>query len=103
MTYKAFDNFYHKLDTKEGEKDIYGHIRLRERRTRDLGNIKCIKSEDNMVYIKDSESNERWRANLVNLFNDNKTWYVGRQTRGYYFSKNYNYYRVIRLIEVKDR
>lgn len=62
VTYKAFDNFYHKLDTKGGEKDIYRHIRLRERRTIDLGNIKCIKAEDNMVYVKDNESNERWQS-----------------------------------------
>ncbi len=40
---KAFENFYKKLDTKEGEKDIYKIAKVRERNTRDLTEIKCIK------------------------------------------------------------
>jgi hypothetical protein len=34
-----------RLSTKEGEKDIYRMARVRERKTRDFNQIKCIKDE----------------------------------------------------------
>ena len=32
----AYDRLYHKLDTKEGEKEVFKLTRARERKTRDL-------------------------------------------------------------------
>ena len=40
---KAYDDLYQRLGTKEGEKDIYRMARIRERKTRDINQIKCIK------------------------------------------------------------
>ena len=40
---KAYDDMYQRLGTKEGEKDIYRMARIRERKTRDINQIKCIK------------------------------------------------------------
>ncbi|GJN35717.1 hypothetical protein PR202_gb24520 [Eleusine coracana subsp. coracana] len=40
---QAYDNLYQRLGTKEGEKDIYRMARIRERKTRDINQIKCIK------------------------------------------------------------
>lgn len=42
----AFDNAYKRLDTKEGELEIYKLARVRERKTSDLNQIKCIKIEN---------------------------------------------------------
>ena len=39
---KAYDDLYQRLGTKEGEKDIYRMARIRERKTRDINQIKCI-------------------------------------------------------------
>jgi len=33
---KAYDDLYQRLGTKEGEKDIYRMVRIRERKTRDI-------------------------------------------------------------------
>ena len=55
---KAYDNFYNKLDMKDGEKDIYKLAKLRERKTKDFNYIKCVKSEDERVLIKDEEIKE---------------------------------------------
>ena len=40
---KAYDDLYQRLGTKGGEKDIYRMARIRERKTRDINQIKCIK------------------------------------------------------------
>jgi hypothetical protein len=36
---------YQRLDTKEGKKDIYKMAKSKERKTRDIIQIKCIKDE----------------------------------------------------------
>ena len=43
---KAFDRLYHRLGTKEGEKEVFKLARARERKTRDLGVVRCIKDEE---------------------------------------------------------
>ncbi|TQD77544.1 hypothetical protein C1H46_036898 [Malus baccata] len=40
---------YKRLDTKEGELDIYKLARAREKKTRDLNQVRCIKDEDGKV------------------------------------------------------
>ena len=47
----AYDRLYQKLATKEGFK----LARARERRTRDLGVVRCIKDEDGKVLPEDAE------------------------------------------------
>ena len=55
------DRFYQRLETKEGEKKIFKLTRARDRRTRDLGVMRCIKDENGKVLSKDAEINERWQ------------------------------------------
>jgi len=59
---KAFERLYQKLETKEGEKDIFKLARVREKKTRDLGSVRCVKSEDGNVLIEDTKIRERWRS-----------------------------------------
>ena len=40
---KTYDDLYQRLSTKEVEKDIYRMARIREQKTRDINQIKCIK------------------------------------------------------------
>ncbi|GKA72706.1 tyrosyl-DNA phosphodiesterase 1, partial [Tanacetum coccineum] len=42
---KAYEDLYKKLDSKEGANDIYKIAKARERRRRDLGNVRYIKDE----------------------------------------------------------
>ena len=40
---RAYDELYHRLDTKEDENDVYKMVKLYERKTGDLNQVKCIK------------------------------------------------------------
>ena len=57
---KAYDDLYQRLGTKEGEKNIYRMARIRERKTRDINQIKCIKDETDRLLVKDNEIKGRW-------------------------------------------
>ena len=48
---KVYKEVYEKLDTKEVEKDIYRIARIRERKTRDLCTVRCVKDEDQKALI----------------------------------------------------
>jgi hypothetical protein len=58
---QVYTELYRKLDTKEGENDIYNMTKLRERKTRDFNQVKCIKDETDRLLIKDEEIKNRWR------------------------------------------
>ena len=55
---------YEKLNTKEGEKDIYRLARMRERKCRDINQVRCIKDIEGKVLMKDIEIKEQWREYL---------------------------------------
>ena len=52
---KANDDLYTRLDIKEGEKFIYKLAKLREGKTRDVKQVKCIKSDNSKVLVKNDE------------------------------------------------
>jgi len=56
---KAYDKLYQKLETKESEKEVFKLARAKERRTRDLGHVMCIKDENGKVLSKDAKIKER--------------------------------------------
>ena len=53
---------------------------MKEKKTRDLGTIKCIKDYDHKVLVKDEDIKERWREYLDKLFNGNYAQDVGDLT-----------------------
>jgi hypothetical protein len=55
---------------KEGENDVYKMTELRERKTRDFHQVKCIKDGVDRLLMKDEEIKNRWRAYFDKLFND---------------------------------
>ena len=57
----AYDRLYRKLETKEGEKEVFKLARARERSTRDLGVVRCIKDEDGRVLSGDTKIKGRWQ------------------------------------------
>jgi len=54
----AYDRLYQKLGTKEEEKEVFKLARARERRTRDLGGVRCIKDASGKVLSKDTAIRE---------------------------------------------
>ncbi|KAL6568984.1 hypothetical protein OROGR_000709 [Orobanche gracilis] len=69
---KVNKELYARLDTKEGEKDIYKLARMREKKTRDIGIVKCVKDNDQRILVQDKEIKERWRSYFDTLFNDHQ-------------------------------
>jgi hypothetical protein len=67
---RMYDGLYQRLGTKEGEKDIYRMIKSRERKTRDIIQVKCIKDETEGLLTKDEYINNSWWEYFDKLFNE---------------------------------
>lgn len=52
---RAYEDPYQKLNTKEGEKNVYRIAKLREKKTKDFNQVKCINDENNRLLKKDNE------------------------------------------------
>ncbi|XP_071687583.1 uncharacterized protein [Rutidosis leptorrhynchoides] len=65
---KAYEDLYKKLDSKEGANDIYRIAKARERRRRDLDNIKFIKNDTGHTLVKEDEIRKRWEEYFLSLF-----------------------------------
>ncbi|KAM1032662.1 hypothetical protein FF1_036269 [Malus domestica] len=61
----AYDDMYKRLDTKQGELDIYKLARAREKKTRDLNQVRCIKDENGKVLATENAVKDRWRDDIV--------------------------------------
>jgi Reverse transcriptase (RNA-dependent DNA polymerase) len=98
---KAYEDLYQKLGTKEGEKCIYKLAKIRDRKTRDLNHIRCIKDENQRLLVRDDEVKERWRSYFDRLFN-------GESERGHvelenaFDDANRRFVRRIKVSEVKE-
>jgi hypothetical protein len=66
----AYEDLYQRLNTKEGERDIYKMAKIRERKTRDVNQVRCIKDEADQLLVKDEEIRHRWRQYFDKLFNE---------------------------------
>jgi hypothetical protein len=56
---RMYDGLYQRLGTKEGENDIYRMAKSRERKMRDIIQIKCIKDETEQLLTKDEDIKNR--------------------------------------------
>jgi hypothetical protein len=52
---QIYDGLYQQLGTKEGENDIYKMVKSRERKMRDIIQVKCIKDETERLLTKDED------------------------------------------------
>jgi hypothetical protein len=66
---RAYEGLYQCLDTKEGERDTYKIAKIRERKTGDVDQVKCIKDGADQLPMKDEEIKHRWREYFDKLFN----------------------------------
>ena len=63
---KVYKKVYEKLNTKMVKKDIYRITRTRERKTRDLCIVRCVKNEDHKVLLRDEEIKKDEESILTN-------------------------------------
>jgi hypothetical protein len=66
---QIYDGLYQQLGTKEGENDIYKMVKSRERKMRDIIQVKCIKDETERLLTKDEDIKNKWREYFDKLFN----------------------------------
>ncbi|TKW31776.2 hypothetical protein SEVIR_2G129701v4 [Setaria viridis] len=66
---RAYEGLYQRLGTKEGEKGIYRMAKVRERKTRDFNQVKCIKDEMENILVKENEIKHKWQEYFDKLFN----------------------------------
>jgi phage terminase small subunit len=67
---QMYDGLYQRLGMKEGEKDIYRMAKSRERKTRDIIQVKCIKDATERLITKDEDIKNRWREYFDKLFKE---------------------------------
>ena len=63
-----FEGFYQALGVKNGEWQIYKIAKGKERKTKDLDQVKYIRDEEGKLLITDGGIKERWRNYFYKLF-----------------------------------
>nr|GEV28415.1 hypothetical protein [Tanacetum cinerariifolium] len=67
---KAYEDLYKKLDSKEGVNDVYKIAKSRERRIRDIGNVKYIKDEGGRTIVREEDIMTKRGEYFLSLFNE---------------------------------
>nr|GFC38284.1 protein RAE1 [Tanacetum cinerariifolium] len=67
---KAYEDLYKKLDSKEGVSEIYKIAKARERRRRDIGNVKYIKDKGGRTIVREEDIRTRCGEYFSSLFNE---------------------------------
>ncbi|KAI5626699.1 hypothetical protein C0J50_13659 [Silurus asotus] len=66
---KAYEELYERLDTKEGEKDLYRLATQRDQAGRDVLQVRAIKGGDGNVLTNEKSVMRRWRECFEKLLN----------------------------------
>ncbi|KAK3551164.1 hypothetical protein QTP70_013896, partial [Hemibagrus guttatus] len=67
---KAYDELYTRLDTREGEKDLYRLARQRDRDGKDVQQVRVIKDIDGRVLTSEESVQRRWKEYFEELMNE---------------------------------
>ncbi|KAK3574354.1 hypothetical protein QTP86_005145 [Hemibagrus guttatus] len=67
---KAYDELYTRLDTREGEKDLYRLARQRDRDGKDVQQVRVIKDRDGRVFTSEESVQRRWKEYFEELMNE---------------------------------
>ncbi|KAK3533676.1 hypothetical protein QTP70_024005 [Hemibagrus guttatus] len=67
---KAYDELYTRLDTREGEKDLYRLARQRDRDGKDVQQVRIIKDRDGRVLTSEESVQRRWKEYFKELMNE---------------------------------
>ncbi|KAK3535940.1 hypothetical protein QTP70_021240 [Hemibagrus guttatus] len=67
---KAYDELYTRLDTREGEKDLYRLARQRDRDGKDVQQVRVIKDRDGRVLTSEESVQRRWKEYFEELINE---------------------------------
>ena len=61
--FKAYDDLYKKLGTREADKDVFKLAKIRETKIRELHHVKCIKTNE-----KGSSEGKKYQRKMEGIF-----------------------------------
>ena len=67
---RAYDDLYARLETKEGEKELYRLARQRNRAGKDVQHVRVIKDENGNVMVNSEAVLKRWKEYFEKLMNE---------------------------------
>ena len=75
----AYDDLYARLETKEGEKELYRLARQRDRARKDVQHVRVIKDESGNVMVNSEAVLKRWKEYFEKLMNEEITETLGQR------------------------
>ena len=75
----AYDNLYARLETKEGEKELYRLVRQRDRAGKDVKHMRIIKNENGNVMVNSEAVLKRWKEYFEKLMNEENNRNLGKR------------------------
>ena len=67
---RAYEDLYARLETKEGEKELYRLARQRDRAGKNAQHVRVIKDENSNVMVNSEAVLKRWKEYLEKLMNE---------------------------------
>ena len=67
---RAYDDLYARLETKEGEKELYRLARQRDREGKDVQHVRIIKDKNGNVMVNSEAVLKRWKEYFEKLMNE---------------------------------
>ncbi|KAK3559294.1 hypothetical protein QTP86_010737 [Hemibagrus guttatus] len=67
---KAYNKLYTRLDTREGQKDLYRLARQRDQDEKDVQQVRVIKDRDGRVLTSEESVQRRWKEYFEELMNE---------------------------------
>ena len=76
---RAYDNLYARLETKEGEKELYRLARQRDRAGKDVLHVRVIKDENDNMMVNLEAVLKRWKEYFEKLMKRKITETLGQR------------------------